>query len=279
MNKEIILTENPNKELWNQFKQFENKDVCLNYLKKCKKFDNSDIFKFRASLMKYYITQAKEYYLSARDSSVLTRPTLLYYGASCLVKALIVAKRCHEDMSTGHGMQVFKSNADDLMDLRICPRKGTFLQLCQVLENEEIDIIKSIDFNLEDLLSLIPELNEDFENIFNKKSLAIKVDRKKDEDGEYLLYEGDYFSDVSIQKNYFDNIPNFYKNYFHPSFFSNGMSCFKKPLSDNDIVLRNIMGEEFLVSSLQSGENYIYLSQISVHFLILYLLSMLSRYY
>ena len=39
------------------------------------------------------------------------------------------------------------------------------------------------------------------------------------------------------------------------------------------------MGEEFLVSSLPVGENFIYLSQISVHFLILYLLSMLSRYY
>ena len=39
------------------------------------------------------------------------------------------------------------------------------------------------------------------------------------------------------------------------------------------------MGEEFLVSSLSVGENFIYLSQISVHFLILYLLSMLSRYY
>lgn len=33
MKKEIILTEDPNKELWNQFKQFENKGVCLNYLK------------------------------------------------------------------------------------------------------------------------------------------------------------------------------------------------------------------------------------------------------
>lgn len=62
-------------------------------------------------------------------------------------------------------------------------------------------------------------------------------------------------------------------------FFSNGFSCFKKPMADEDIVLRNIMGEEFLVSSLSSGENSIYLSQISVHFLILYLLSMLSRYY
>ena len=39
------------------------------------------------------------------------------------------------------------------------------------------------------------------------------------------------------------------------------------------------MGEEFLVSSLPSGEKSIYLSQITVHFLILYLLSMLSRYY
>lgn len=279
MKKEIILTEDPNKELWNQFKQFENFEVCLNHLKKCKKFDNSEKFKFRAKLIKYYITQAKEYYFSARDASVLTKPTLLYYGASCLVKALILSKRCYQDDSTGHGIEVHKSNADDLMDFRIKPVKGTFLQLYQVLENENTNLIKSIDFNLEDLLLFIPELKDDFENIFDKKSLAIKVDRIKDEDGEYLFYEGDHFTDFSKFNDFFNNIPNFDKCYVYPSFFSNGFSCFKKPMSDGDIVLRNIMGEEFLVSSLQSGENSIYLSQISVHFLILYLLSMLSRYY
>lgn len=280
MKKEIILTENPNKELWNQFKQFENKWVCLNYLKKnCKKFDNSEKFKFRSSLMKYYITQAKEYYFSARDASVLTKPTLLYYGASCLVKALILTKRCYPDDSTGHGIKVLKSNVDDLMDFRIKPVKGTFLQLYQVLENKNINLIKSIDFNLEDLFSIIPELKDDFEDVFDKKSLTIKVDRIKDEDGKYLLYEGDYFADDSIINNFFDNIPNFHEHYLNPSVSSKRMICFKKPLSDEDIVLRNIMGEEFLVSSLQFGENFIYLSQISIHFLILYLLSMLSRYY
>lgn len=278
MKKEIILTEDPNKELWDQFKQFENYGVCLNYLKKCKKFDNSEKFEFRANLIKHYITQAKEYYFSARDASVLTKPTLLYYGASCLVKALIITKRCYQDDSTGHGIEVHKSNADDLMDFRIKPVKGTFLQLYQVLENKNTNLIKSLNFNLEDLLSFIPELKDDFENIFNKKSLAIKVDRIKDEDGEYLFYEGDYFTDLSIN-DFFNNIPNFDKCYVYPSFFSNGFSCFKKPMADEDIVLRNIMGEEFLVSSLSSGENSIYLSQISVHFLILYLLSMLSRYY
>ena len=278
MKKEIILTEDPNKELWNQFKQFENFEVCLNYLKKCKKFDNSEKFKFRANLIKYYITQAKEYYFSARDASVLTKPTLLYYGASCLVKALIITKRCYQDDSTGHGIEVHKSNTNDLMDFRIKPVKGTFLQLYHVLENKNTNLIKSLDFNLEDLLSFIPELKDDFENIFNKKSLTIKVDRIKDEDGEYLFYEGDYFTDLSIN-DFFNNIPNFDKCYVYPSFFSNGFSCFKKPMADEDIVLRNIMGEKFLVSSLSSGENSIYLSQISVHFLILYLLSMLSRYY
>ena len=279
MKKEIILTEDPNKELWNQFKQFENYGVCLNYLKKCKKFDNSEKFKFRANLIKHYITQAKEYYFSARDASVLTKPTLLYYGASCLVKALIISKRCYQDDSTGHGIEVHKSNVDDLMDFRIKPVKGTFLQLYQVLENKNTKLIKSIDFNLEDLLSFIPELRDDFENIFNKKSLTIKVDRIRDEDGEYLYYEGDYFSDVSILNDFFNNIPNFDKYYLPPLVSPKGIVCFKRPQSNEDIVLRNIMGEEFLVSSLQSSENFIYLSQITVHFLILYLLSMLSRYY
>ena len=280
MKKEIILTEDPNKELWNQFKQFENYGVCLNYLKEnCKKFDNGKKFKPRASLMKHYITQAKEYYLSAMNSSVLTKPTLLYYGASCFVKALIIAKSCDYDHSTGHGMKVIKSDIDDLMGFRIEPRRGTFIQLYRVLENKNADIIKSADFNLEDLLSFIPELNDDFKNIFNKESLAIKVDRIKDEDGEYLFYEGDYFSNISILNEFFDNIPNFGKYYLPPLVSPKGIVCFKRPQSNEDIVLRNIMGEEFLVSSLQSSENFIYLSQITVHFLILYLLSMLSRYY
>lgn len=279
MKKEIILTEDPNKELWNQFKRFENFEVCLNYLKKCKKFDYSEKFNFRAKLIKYYITQAREYYFSAREASVLTKPTLLYYGASCLVKALIISKRCYQDDSTGHGIKVHKSNADDLMGFRIKPVKGTFLELYQVLENKNTKLIKSIDFNLEDLFSFIPELIDDFENIFNKKSLAIKVDRIRDEDGEYLFYDGNYFVDVSILNDFFNNIPNFDKYYLPLLVSSKGIVCFKRPQSDEDIVLRNIMGEEFLVSSLPSGEKSIYLSQITVHFLILYLLSMLSRYY
>lgn len=46
MKKEIILTEDPNKELWNKFKQFQNFEVCLNYLKEnCKKFDNGKKFR------------------------------------------------------------------------------------------------------------------------------------------------------------------------------------------------------------------------------------------
>lgn len=280
MKKEIILTENPNKELWNQFKQFENREVCLDYLKKnCKKFDNSDKFHFRASLMKYYITQAKEYYLSAKDSSVSTKPTLLYYGASCLVKALILAKRGYEDDSTGHGIEIHESNTDDLLKFRIKPVKGTFSQLYQTLEKKTPKTIKQIDFNLEELLSLIPEINEDFENIFNKKSLAIKVDRIRDEDGERLYYEGDYFTNESEPSEFFNNIPNFDKYYFPPTLLSNGITCFKKPKYDENIILRNIMGEEFLISSLNTGEKFIYLSQIPVHFLILYLLSMMSRYY
>lgn len=85
--------------------------------------------------------------------------------------------------------------------------------------------------------------------------------------------------DVSILNDFFNNIPNFDKYYLPLLVSSKGIVCFKRPQSDEDIVLRNIMGEEFLVSSLPSGEKSIYLSQITVHFLILYLLSMLSRYY
>ncbi len=280
MEKEIILTENPNKELWNQFKQFENIDICLNYFKKnCKKFDNSEKFEKRAYLMKYYITQAKEYYVSSRDASVLTKPTLLYYGASCLVKALILAKRCYQDDSTGHGLNVHKFKSEDLLDFKIYPVTGTFLQLYQVLENSDISYIKSFDFNLDDLFSFIPELKDDYEMIFNKKSLAIKVDRVKDENGVYLFYQGDYFDNEDLINNYFNNLPNFEKYYFTPNVSKDHMSCYKKPYEKGDIVIRNIMGEEFFISSLNQDNRFIYFSQITVHFLILYLLSMLSRYY
>lgn len=84
-------------------------------MKKCKKFDNSEKFEFRAKLIKYYITQAKEHYLSAKKVSVLTKPTLLYYCDSCLVKTLILTKRCYQDDSTDYGIKIHKSNANDLL--------------------------------------------------------------------------------------------------------------------------------------------------------------------
>lgn len=283
-----ILTENPYEELWNYLSYFENKYNCSEYLRSNHTFINKDERKQRAIKLKYYIKQAREYYSSSLNVSTLTKPTLLYYGAVCLVEALILARRGYPDDSKHHGLsdkKIGNENITDLKDFKVQVfRKGTFSELYKNITSNSADYddIENTTWTLKELFSMVPEMKEIFEDTYNEKSQILKVERFfENKDEEYIKFKADLLMKETQDKRdrFISNIHGFQDSYLNPVILDgNVMRAYKKPTANGDITLKNIMGEEYLISQIEKDGKVINLPEILLHLIILYSLSMLSRY-
>lgn len=283
-----ILTENPYEELWNYLSYFENKFNCIEHLKSNHSFIGKEERIARAIKLKYYIKQARDYYDLSLTVSTLTKPTLLYYGAVCLVEALILARRGYPDDTTHHGLtdkKIGNESITDLKDFKVQVfRKGTFSELYGNITSGslEYDDIKNTIWTLKELFSMIPEMNKIFEDTYNEKCQILKVDRFFDnKDEEYIKFKVDLLLTESQDKidKFINNIEGFQSSYLNPVLLDgNVMRAYKKPTAKREITLKNIMGEEYLISRLEKNGKIINLPEISLHLIILFSLSILSRY-
>lgn len=282
-----ILTENPYEEVWSYLSYFESVHNCEKYLIEHHNIPNKEIRKERAFRLRYYIKQAREYFDASLGVSFLTQPVLLYYGAVCLSEALILAKRGHEDTTKRHGLDdKINKNLSYLNEYKIrITNRGTFSELYRTIlskNNSTFDDIKMSEWSLKELFSMVPEIKDLFEDNFNEKSRILKVNRVFDSDGEYLKINEPLFSsmDDNSINSFFSNIKGLNEFYLTPTKLNDHkFVIFKKPGQKGDIVKKTIMNEEYLISD-NKVENGIILNinEISIHFLILYALSMLCRY-
>lgn len=282
-----ILTENPYDELWNYLGYFENKHNCLEYLKSNHNINDVEERKKRAIKLKYFIKQAREYYRSSLNVSTLTKPTLLYYGAVCLSEALILAKRGYPDQTKHHGLidkGIGNDGINNLKDFKVKNvTKGTFSELYRTVVSDpsDYDIIKNNVWSLKELFSIVPEIRETYEETYKEKSQVLKVKRFFEKDEEYIKSKDDLLLNKpqdEIDK-FISKIIGFSDFYLHPRKLNdNVLIAFKKPTAHGDITLKNIMGEEYLISGLEKDGHVINLSEIPLHLVTLYSLSMLSRY-
>jgi hypothetical protein len=301
MIKEKILTENPYEELWSYLSYFENYFNCYNYIKNNHKSSKKEIREYKASLLQYYIKQAHEYYNASLKVSLLTQPTLLYYGALCLSRALFLGKSGHPDNSNSHGLsEVDNNELKDITKFKIrINKKGTFSQLYKTIQTNyypNFADISNTNWTLIDLLSMIPEIKDIYEDIYSKKSLVLKVNRFFDDDGtEYIKIYDDLLSKMQNKgvKDLFDSI-NGVKSYYLPYKRLNDSNFLlhKRNNVKGDITQKNLMGEEYLLLGIKQNRIidlpdygkvhlivYINIPEMAVHLMILYLLSMLSRYH
>lgn len=98
----------------------------------------------------YHLAQGREYFSSAKQSALLVRPLLLYYGVLALSRALILfldSKR-ERELKQGHGVEIpnwknvlhresKKQSINKLAELKLKFVKGTFTDLSQATKNEE----------------------------------------------------------------------------------------------------------------------------------------------
>lgn len=268
-----IATDNPITEMWSMLSFFESGFNVENYLKE--KFGSSitNIGEISSSIA-LSMKAAREYYRAAEEVSILTEPLLLFYGMSALSKVLFGATHGKESPSRSHGLkevEPWNGVSSDLF-VRIV-KDGTFPQFHGCFCKESL---RNQIFSLKELFSLVPEVKVSFETVHKEKSKALKV--------THILY-GISLIDSELEK-YADledlikSIPNVDKRY------GNTMQRFKDRIhlfcvngSTPDPTIRAVSGEEYFVLPLKKGTMTVIVPEMSLHYLIAYLLGMFSRYH
>jgi len=268
-----IATDNPITEMWSMLSFFESCFNVESYLKE--KFGSSitNIGEISSNIA-LSMKAAREYYKAAEEVSILTGPLLLFYGMSALSKVLFGTTHGKESPSRSHGLQEVEGWNGISSDLSVRILKdGTFPQFHGCFWKESF---RNQVFSLKELFSLVPELKVGFETVYKEKSKALKVER--------ILY-GISLIDSELQE-YSDledlimSIPNIDKRYGKTLQRTGNrihLYCVNREVPDPTV--RAISGEEYIVLPLKKGTLTVIVPEMSLHYLIAYLLGMFSRYH
>jgi hypothetical protein len=249
------------------------------------------------SKMIYLSKQAREFFHSGINSSMLVRPLLLYYGMVNLAKMLILVHDPYYPTHTkllAHGVTTRKLKKGDYLFLEDevkIQRDGLLPHLMSFLTGTK----PRDDYKIKELISLIPELINTYNKLYHDEILApiyvpdevdtqwlrtslylplSLLDEKGSQLEDFVLWinqynqSSDYFSAGEIYER--QNI--FKLNWHH----HNGLHVFDAPNGfSNSIMIRDMMGKHYMWTR---PEERLMLPEIAVHFLIMYLLGMLCRY-
>jgi hypothetical protein len=275
LSSEIVYSETPEKEIWSRLGYFENEHNAKDFLLQKNKSLTEEQLTDIAQRLSFSMQSAKEYYQSSNSVTLLTKPLLIFYGMVALSKALFIANYLKKSPSTGHGLESPKDNFEaEFSNISTMVKKdGTFPQFHCCYSKQTLCGIK---FTLKELLSIAPDVKTEYEAVFKKKSNSI--DMKKDRYGYHLIdSDGLEKYDSIIQKLLRLNVSGVdsYKN-TQPQNIGKGIWIYNLP--DNLPIIRCLSGKECLQLSLRNDCD-LYIPEMSVHYLIMYLLGMASRYY
>jgi hypothetical protein len=279
-----IRTDDPIKETWSMLSYFESKHNCLQYLEERfgkvnvdslseqerleaekVRLETADHFAFTASA-------AREYYEAADRVTILTRPLLIFYGMASLSKVLFIAAHGKKSPSTKHGLQKCKGWNGSFSELSVqIGKDGTFPQFHGCFCKESLSDQK---LSMKELLSLIPEVKVAFEKVYHEKSQALGISRI-DVGISIMDSELDKYTDL---ENCIDQVPGINDRYADRQMLSDRVILWCKDHKAKDPTVRSISGEEYLVLPLRKNMQIVDVPEMSSHFLIMFLLGMLSRY-
>jgi len=265
-----IRTEHPVNEIWSMLSYFESRYNCQKYLED--KFGSGlDGLSDTANSLSYTIGSAREFYNAADGVSVLTRPLLIFYGMINLSKALFISTHGKKSPSTSHGLQIVDNWNGKISELSVNVGKdGTFPQFhgcyCK-------DDITHKEITLKELFSQIPEIKIEFETIYTEKSKALFTSRG-DYGPEIIDSELIEYGDLDALLN---QIPGFSQKYRIGSKSRERCILFNMQYDTPDLMVRSISGDKYFILPIVK-KDVISLPEMSIHYLIMYLLGMLSRY-
>ena len=267
----VIRTEDPVKEIWSMLSYFESEHNTKQYLEK--KFGPStEKLIDTAQSLAFTMRAAREYYKAAESVTILTHPLLLFYGMTALSKVLFMATHVKKSPSRSHGLQEVEGWTGVFSGFSVKILKdGTFPQFHGCFDKETLE---NTEFSVKELFSLIPEVKVGFEDVYCEKSRALKTFRVRH--GVCIVDELQKYVDV---ENLISQIPKIHERYrTRYQRFKGRMILWLKNSKAEDPAVRAVSGQEYLVLPLEKHTTYIAVPEMSAHFLIMYLLGMLSRY-
>lgn len=267
--------------IWRQFKYFHSAETSQKYLNNCYKtlnLEDPDLKSYENSYpFIYYLEQGKNFYEQANVSPLSIRPVLLFYGLVHLIKACLLTVDPFYPSTTSvlaHGVSSRKRKKRQYEFFHDEVKVQKF-GLCTHF-SEQMFHVKHLEgekFIMEDLFSLIAELDDAFTFIKNDSNMILLNKGKSD-----LWYIPDkvhesYYMDKKRLRNYLETKHQGPINWLDEK--SNTLSI------DDHLALRPpfryhlFKQKHCLPVSLQPNNH---LHDLTIHYLLLYNLSMISRY-
>lgn len=296
-----IACEDAWQKMWDHFLYFETEPTVLKYLQnRYQHIEDGDpvALAYRNTHKMIYLSkQAREFFQSGVSSNLLVRPLLLYYGMVNLAKMLILSYDPLYPTHTkllAHGITTRKLKKGDyefLEDEVKIQKDGLLPHLMTLLTGTN----PRESYKIKELVSLIPELIHTYRKLYEDEVLhpiyiADDIDAKHLRTTLYfplsiLKQEGlqlesfvERLNQLNQSPNYFSagevyEQQNIFKLYWHQH---QGLHLLDTPNGlSNPLFIRDMLGKHYFWTRL---EERLILPEITVHFLIMYILGMLCRY-
>lgn len=165
-----IVCENAYEKMWDTYVYFESEPTTKTFLEDIylkQKFEESKRLAFQNTpKFIYFIKQSREYFNAAKQSHILVKPLLVYYGMMSLIKSVVLTMDPHYPSNTSvlrHGITTRKIKKLDYIfnedEIKI-QKEGLMPHFYQLLTEKEH--WPNHKYKVKELLSLIPELQESF---------------------------------------------------------------------------------------------------------------------
>ena len=292
-----------NYEIWQQLLSLENRDITQQWFNQ---IHSRELNARRANEINSAAKQAREYFRNASSSNYSVRPLLTFYGVASLSRALLLlmrAKGGEESLSGSHGLETVSwastmsgdtvAGLKELRNLKIRTRSGLFSDFLFSTDNRMSIHANSsaVDWSLcydvpmsgkelsfDDLLSRIPDLEKDYSNLSKVIRYASVSEMSFTDDdgfkakvqetsfvgfsstfeaaGYTMTSDGKLCSIACDAETFKGAIPMFFHTYINKIFGSIPGLHILEPFPNNDCF-----------------------SQLSITYMLAYILGMLVRYY
>lgn len=279
---QTIVTENIEKTIWEYLERFTYTDLVKNYAFQLRKKEIEDkvINNISSSIL-----QAKEYYLAAKRSTIQISPLLVYYGTINLFSALYSLKTGEIAEIENHGMFLCKDyeNTGYISECRMKgqnPAKGALSVFSKELFDVS-DVTQLGMWSLKELLSCIPDIENDFQEIFGKDNLHVLPIKKEKFDGlELHTIERTYLKRYKTAKGFMNDVPGFLDRYMDcsNSFRDFIVHLWIKQGSIQGITVKSIEELNFLPIYLRKNGKKVNLPILLYNYMALFILASLCRY-
>ncbi|GAA0608554.1 YaaC family protein [Virgibacillus siamensis] len=264
------------------FTYLQSQETAFDYLLQCYRRQNLPEAETKsyenAGALMHYIDHGRRFLTNARDTDILMMPVLLFYGMTHLCKACLLTKRPDYPETTAvlaHGVSTRKrkkKNYTFLQDEVKIQHNGLFPYLAKYLY-----AVGSFPFEkirMEQLFSLIPELNQLFTFTNSQKLTAVG---EKDSDQLYFpekILDGYHLTEAAFIK----RINKHAAGLTHVQTVSGYMEVvLSAPVNEASSPFF-IHHETGIIYLPNDREHFLALPELLIHYLLLYNLSMVSRY-